>query len=327
MDFLRLAIGLILLLGGGEAVVRGAAAVARKLGISPLAIGLTVVAFGTSAPELAVNVTAAIADRPGLSFGNIVGSNLANIGLVVGLCGLIRALPIRSIVVAREIPMMLLATVVTMVMAADRMIDGDAPYLDRGDGIIMLLFFGVFLYYAVGDLLRERADVPTQDDILASELPGVSSGVAVTRDSLLTLAGFGALLYGAELTVEGATAVARLFEVPEVVIGMGVVAIGTSLPELAAGLIATLRGHMELAIGNVVGSNVFNLLLVMAVTVLIRPLEVPAGGMIDLAFAALLSIALLVVSMTNQRRILRAEAAMLLAAYLGYLAWRSTHLG
>jgi len=324
MDAIRLIIGVALLLGGGEAVVRGAAALARKLDISPLAIGLTVVAFGTSAPELAVNVTAAIANEPDLSFGNIVGSNLANIGLVVGCCGLIRALPIRSVVVAREIPMMLLATVATIVMAADRLIDGDAPILDRGDGILMLLFFSVFLYYTVGGLLRQRTEQPVFEDLITSELPGVSPGVAFTRNSLMTLAGFGALLYGADLTVEGATALARRFDVPEVVIGMAVVAVGTSLPELAAGLMATLRGHMELAIGNVVGSNIFNLLLVLAVTVCIRPVEVPEHGMIDLGFAAALSVALLVVSLTSYRRILRAEAGLLLVAYVAYVAWRST---
>ena len=324
MDAIRLIIGVALLLGGGEAVVRGAAALARKLDISPLAIGLTVVAFGTSAPELAVNVTAAIANEPDLSFGNIVGSNMANIGLVVGCCGLIRALPIRSVVVAREIPMMLLATVATIVMAADRLIDGDAPILDRGDGILMLLFFSVFLYYTVGGLLRQRTEQPVFEDLITSELPGVSPGVAFTRNSLMTLAGFGALLYGADLTVEGATALARRFDVPEVVIGMAVVAVGTSLPELAAGLMATLRGHMELAIGNVVGSNIFNLLLVLAVTVCIRPVEVPEHGMIDLGFAAALSVALLVVSLTSYRRILRAEAGLLLVAYVAYVAWRAT---
>jgi cation:H+ antiporter len=326
VDFLTLIIGLALLLGGGEAVVRGASALAREVGISPLAIGLTIVAFGTSAPELAVNVTAAIADKPSLSFGNIVGSNLANIGLVVGTCGLIRALPIHSVVVAREIPMMLLATVAILVMAADRLVDGDAPYLDRGDGILMLLFFAVFLYYIVGELLRQRAEHPEQEDLLASALPGVSSGVAATRNGLVLLAGFGALLYGADLTVGGATELARRFGVPELVIGMGVVAIGTSLPELAAGLMATLRGHMALAIGNVVGSNIFNLLLVLPVTVCIRPMEIPAGGMTDLAFAVVLSIVLLVVSLTNHRRILRAEAGLLFASYVGYLAWRTSQI-
>ena len=324
MDAIRLILGLALLLGGGEAVVRGAAAVARKLGISPLAIGLTVVAFGTSAPELAVNVTAAFAGELDLSFGNIIGSNLANIGLVMGCCGLIRALPIKSVVVAREIPMMLLATVATIVMAADSLIDGDAPFLDRGDGIVMLLFFSVFLYYTVGGLLRQRTEHPVFEDLITSELPGVSPGVAFARDSLITLAGFGALLYGADLTVEGATALARRFDVPELVIGMAVVAVGTSLPELAAALIATLRGHMELAIGTVVGSNIFNLLLVLAVTVCIRPVEVPEHDMIDLGFAAALSVALLVVSLTSYRRILRAEAGLLLASYVAYVAWRAT---
>jgi cation:H+ antiporter len=323
MDALKLIIGLTLLMGGGEAVVRGAAALARKLGISPLAIGLTVVAFGTSAPELAVNITAAVADQPGLSFGNIIGSNLANIGLVVGCCGLVRALPIKSVVVAREIPMMLLATVVTIVMAADLIVDGESPTLDRGDGILMLLFFSVFLYYTVGELLRQRADHPVFDDLVSSDLPGVGRRVAISRDALLALAGFGALLYGADLTVDGAVSMARRFEVPEVVIGMAVVAIGTSLPELAAGLIATLRGHMELAIGNVVGSNVFNLLLVLAITICIRPIEIPEHGMRDLICAAGLSIALLVVSLTNHRRILRAEAGLLLAVYFAYVSWRA----
>jgi cation:H+ antiporter len=323
MDVAKLIVGLILLMGGGEAVVRGASAVAGRLGISPLAIGLTVVAFGTSAPELAVNITAAIADRSALSFGNIIGSNLANIGLVVGCCGLIRALPIRSVVVAREIPMMLLATVVVIVMAADRTLDGEAPFLDRGDGVLMLMFFSVFLYYTVGDLLRQRADHPAVEDLVSNDLSESSRGITYYRDSLLTLAGFGALLYGADLTVDGASAVARHFEIPEVVIGMAVVAIGTSLPELTAGLIATLRGHMELAIGTVVGSNVFNLLLVLAITICIRPLEIPEHGMKDLFCALGLSIALLVVSMTNHRRILRVEAGLLLTVYITYLSWRA----
>jgi len=324
MDALTLAIGLLLLVGGGEAVVRGAASVARRFDISPLAIGLTLVAFGTSAPELAVNITAAFENQPGLSFGNIVGSNLANIGLVVGCCGLIRALPIDSVVVRREIPMMLLATAATMVMAADVLLDGTQPLIDRSDGLILLLLFSIFLFYTVGELLRQRADHPIFDDLVASELPGVTPGVALTRDLLLTAAGFAALLYGADLTVDGAVALARSFDVPEVVIGIGVVAVGTSLPELAAGLMATIRGHIELAIGNVVGSNVFNLLLVLATTACIRPIEVPKWGMVDLTVTGMLSVALLVVSVTNTRRIVRAEAGMLLVAYVAYLCWRVT---
>ena len=148
------------------------------------------------------------------------------------------------------------------------------------------------------------------------------SGIA--GDSLLAIAGLGALLYGAELTVDGATGLARSFGVSETIIGMAVVAIGTSLPELAAGLMATLRGNMELAIGTVVGSNVFNLLLVLALTVCVRPLEIPEYGMVDLAFTAALSTAMLIVSASNAQRIIRVEAGFLLFAYLGYMSWRVT---
>lgn len=316
----RLLLGMLLLLGGGEAVVRGAASVSRRLGVSPLAIGLTVVAFGTSAPELAVNLTAALSGQMALSFGNIFGSNLANIGLVVGCCGLIRALPINSIVVAREIPMMLLATLVTMILSVDFF--GDSRSLDRTDGMIMLLFFAVFLYYTIGELIRQHADHPSMEELVGSELPGSGPGVAFARDSLLTLAGFGALLYGADITVDSAEILARMAGVPEIIIGMAVVAIGTSLPELAAGVMATLRGHMEIAIGNVVGSNIFNLLLVLATTVMIREMPVPEFGIADMLATGVMSVALLVVSMTYRRQILRVEAFSLLIAYLGYVSWR-----
>lgn len=322
-DGLLLVLGLALLLGGGEAVVRGAAALARSFGISDLAIGLLVVAFGTSAPELAVNITAAFSGQTDLSFGNIVGSNMANIGMVVGICGLIRALKIDSVVVSREIPMMLLATVATIVMAADHAIDGETPRFDRGDSIIMLLFFCVFLYYTVGELLRQRTQHPTLEELVASELPGVGPRVTLARDLLVTLAGFGALLSGADLAVDAAVDLARNYGVPEVVIGISVVAIGTSLPELAAGIMATLRGHMDIAIGNVIGSNIFNLLFVLGTTVFIRPLDIPRWGMLDLAVTAVLSLALLVVSMSAGRRILRAEACILVAIYLAYAIWRA----
>ncbi len=324
VDVLILVIGLVLLLGGGEAVVRGSASLARSFGISDLAIGLLIVAFGTSAPELAVNVTAAFAGETDLSFGNIIGSNMANVGLVVGVCGRIRALEIDSVVVSREIPMMLLATLVTIVMAADSWIEGDTARFDRGDGIVMFLFFCVFLYYTVGGLIRQRPNHATLEELVASELPGVGPRLTFARDALVTVSGFGALLYGANLTVDSAVGLARAFGVPEVVIGISLVAVGTSLPELATGVMATLRGRVEIAIGTVIGSNIFNLLFVLAVTVFIRPLEIPAWGMVDLAVAALLALALFAVSISAGRRILRAEAAALVIIYFGYMFWRTT---
>jgi len=320
---LLLIAGLVLLLGGGEAVVRGSASLARSFGISDLAIGLLVVAFGTSAPELAVNSIAAFAGQTDLSFGSIVGSNMANIGLVVGTCGLIRAMQIDSVVVSREIPMMLLATFVAIVMGADLFVDGEISRYERSDGIVMFLFFCVFLYYTIGELLRQRTEHPTLDELVASELPGVGPRVTVARDVLVLLSGFGALLYGANLTVNAAMGLARGFGVSEVVIGISIVALGTSLPELATGIMATLRNRMEIAIGTVIGSNIFNLLFVLAITVFIRPVEIPRLGMLDLAVMAILSLALWVVSITNGRRILRAEAALLVVIYVSYVTWRT----
>jgi cation:H+ antiporter len=147
--------------------------------------------------------------------------------------------------------------------------------------------------------------------------------VTIARDVLVTLAGFGALLSGANLTVGASIGLARAFGVPEVVIGISVVAIGTSLPELATGIMATLRGRMEIAIGNVIGSNIFNLLFVLPITVFIRPLEIPRWGLLDLGVSAVLSLALLAVCLTGGRRILRAEAALLVLIYLGYITWRA----
>jgi cation:H+ antiporter len=223
--------------------------------------------------------------------------------------------------------MMLLATIVTLVMAADRMVDGDDGRFDRGDSIVLILFFCVFLYYTIGELLRGRTEHPTLEELVASELPGVGPRVSFARDILVTVSGFGALLYGASLTVDASVSLARDFGVPEVVIGITVVAIGTSLPELATGIMATLRGHMEIVIGTVIGSNIFNLLFVLAITVFIRPIEIPKWGMVDLVTTAILSLALLIVSMSNGRRILRTEAAALVVIYLSYTTWRVAFMG
>jgi cation:H+ antiporter len=264
MDLLLLLIGLALLLGGGDALVRGASALAHRVGISPLVVGLTVVSFGTSAPELAVNLTAAWRGSGELSFGNVIGSNLANIGLIVGLTALLRPFDVQSIVVRRELPMMLLATAVVFV-------------------------------FALGPVLA----------------------------GALATAGLVALVMGAHFTVEGAVGIARDAGISEAVIGLTVIAIGTSLPELAASLVAVWRGQAEIAIGNVVGSNIFNLLLVMGATATLRPIPLPAGGVADLAVLSLLSVLLWVVCATRKRRIIRDEGALLLTLYVVYLSGRA----
>lgn len=319
-DLLWLTFGLALLMVGGESVVRGATSLARALGVSPLVIGLTVVAFGTSAPELAVNLIAAFQEKPDISFGNIMGSNMANIGLIVGCTALVRPILIQDVVVAREMPMMLLATAAVVAMGFDSALGFGPDVISRSDGVLLLLLFGVFLFYTVGDFVRQRddEDADAESDEEAGDRDGIGKHLAVTAF------GLAALVWGAHATVESASSVARAFGVSEVIIGLTVLAIGTSLPELVASVIATMRGHTELAIGNVVGSNIFNLLLVLAVTSSFRPIPVPLGGHLDLFVVTIFSVVLFAVSTTADRKIIRWEAALMLIGYFGYVGWRAT---
>ena len=325
LDAALLLAGLALLMVGGEAVVRGATGIARALGVSPLVIGLTVVAFGTSAPELAVNTIAAWSGRPGIAFGNIMGSNLANIGAIVGTTALLRPIPVTGVVIARELPMMLLATSVALVMAFDTVLGTGPNVYDRGDGLVLLMLFGVFLFYTVGDFVAKRNGHAASHE--GAPESGASGESRLGFHAAVNAAGIVGLTCGAHLTVGAASDLARGFGVSEVVIGLTVLAFGTSLPELVASVLATLRGHAELAIGNVVGSNIFNLLLVFGVTSLTNPIPVPRGGQFDLAMVAALSLVLFGISLTRQRHIIRGEAALLLFAYLAYLVWRTSAAG
>ncbi|MGH0038389.1 MAG: calcium/sodium antiporter [Myxococcota bacterium] len=325
-DLFFLILGMIFLLGGGEALVRGASQIAVATGVSPLVVGLTIVAFGTSAPELAVNTIAAWRDSGSLSFGNIFGSNMANIGLILGTAGILRALSIQSVIVSREIPMMLVATAAATIMSFDTFLGVGEDQFDRLDGLLLLLLFCVFLYYTVGDVARQW-EGKGSDGGLEDEFDRPAGARGVARAVLMTVGGLGALLYGAELTVDHAISLARHFEVPEVIIGLTLVALGTSLPELVTAILATLRGHIDLAVGNVVGSNIFNILLVGGVTSTLRPIAVPGHGHLDLAVTVVLSVALWWVSSTRNRVIVRAEAGVLLAIYLAYLVWRTAFSG
>ncbi len=332
VDFLITVAGLIILVIGGDLMVRGASSLARRVGVSPLAIGLTVVAFGTSAPELAVNVTAAWRGAGGMSFGNIFGSNMANIGLVVALTALIRPLEIKSVVIRREMPMMMLATTAAVVMGFDLWLDGEPSVFTRTDGMVLLLLFTIFMYYTIADVLEQRQatrGAPYGGDFEDKDTELEALGEFVIRERTiavslaLTVVGIAMLLIGARLTVLGAADLARAFGVSEAIIGLSLVAVGTSLPELVASIMATIRGQADLAIGNAVGSNVFNLLLVLGITSSIAPVEVPVGGVGDMLVATFLGLLLWAASATQTRTIIRAEAAVLLLLYLSYVSYRA----
>lgn len=322
LDLISLAAGLLLLVAGGRGLVSGAGGLARDLGVSPLVIGLTVVAFGTSAPELAVNSIAAMRGNGEVAFGNLVGSNLANIGLVVGTAAIFRPLAIQSIVITREIPMMLLASVVALVLGMDGIRDETTLRYDRSDALVLFLFFAVFLYYTMGDTLRSRPQDPFVDQL---EKRRIHRFRPLGTQLALILAGLIGLTAGGHWTVEGAIGIAEAFEIPKSIIGLTVIAIGTSLPELSTSIIAARRGETDLAVGNVVGSNIFNLLFVLGVTSAIHPVPVPAGGLLDLSAAvAMAGLLWIVCSAYGGRRVTHAEGWLLVASYVGYVFARAS---
>ncbi len=321
LDIFVLIAGLFLLLVGGEVMVRGSSTLARSLGVSPLVIGLTIVAFGTSAPELAVNARAALEGSGQMSFGNVIGSNIANIALILGACALMRPLEIEGSVITREIPMMLLATAAVVVMASDVGIRGDTDgFFDRSDAIVLLLLFCVFIYYTVSDGIRQRGKDAYVEQ--ANELDEDTAPKSLGLSAVMVFGGLAGLIWGGQLTVESGSSLAESFGVPESIIGLSLIALGTSLPELVTGIIATRKGQTDLAIGNVVGSNIFNLLLIFGVTGCIAPIPVPKDGMTDLVVVCFLSVLLLPLCVTNRRRILRWEGALLLLGYFAYVGFR-----
>lgn len=306
-----IALGLAGLFFGGEWLVRGSSRLARSFGISPLIIGLTVVAFGTSTPELLVSVSAALNQSSDIALGNVIGSNIANIGLILGLSGLMLPIFVHVGLVRREIPIMI------VISGAAALMMGDGE-VSRLDGVLLLLGFVGFnvLMYIVS--MRDRQTGELTETDLAE---GAENGAPVNRwrAALLAAVGIALLVVGARLTVENAVAVARTVGVSELFIGLTLVAVGTSLPELATSLVAALRRQNDIAVGNVVGSNVFNLLLILSLTAIVRP--VPASAEV-IAFDApiMVGFALVALLFASNQRVSRWEAGALLACYIGFTA-------
>ncbi|MEM7078388.1 MAG: calcium/sodium antiporter [Pseudomonadota bacterium] len=317
MAYLLLALGITLLLLGGTALVKGASAIAYRFDVSAVFVGLTVVAFGTSTPELVVNITGALRGATDLAFGNAVGSNLANFGLVLGIAALLSPIYLQGQVVRREVPFLLLVTAILMVMAADGPLSGGTPLLDRGDAIILFLLFTIFVYFMVRDLAREK-----EDPLVKEADQATSGGTALVTEIILVVVGIAMLTYGGQLTITQGEIIAIRLSVSEVVIGILLVAIGTSLPELVTSAIAAYKNETDLALGNIVGSNIFNSLVVLPSAGLIRPVPVPTGGALDLAVAFLFVLVVIPLFFFSNARLGRGAGAALLVSYLLYMAYR-----
>jgi cation:H+ antiporter len=315
IDAILFAIGLALLLGGAEYLVRGASGLGRIVGISPLVMGLTLIAFGTSAPELAVNLFAALRQETDIAFGNVVGSNMANVGLVLGGCGLLRSMPIGR----RQLtgPTLILATLAALGLSLDDWLGHPPVQFSRAEGIALLLMFAAFFHYAVS---IARLEGPNDAVMTRWE---ASTNERVFPHLLNAFVGLGMVTAGAHLTLDAAIDLAQTLRVSEVLISLTLVAVGTSLPELATGIVAMRRGEPELVVGSVLGSNIFNLLFVLGATALIRPIPIPPRGLADLLAMSLLSGMLLVFAVSRKRRIGRMEAGALFVSYAAYLSWRA----
>lgn len=297
----------MLLAVGAEGLVRGSSATALRLGVTPLVIGLTVVAFGTGSPELFVSVEAAYRGNSGIALGNVVGSNISNVALILGLSALARPMRVRSELIRREVPLMIGVTLLLCLL----LFDGT---LSRMDGLLLTMGSVAYTVFAYMAARRDRSAVVAEEFDEALTEPKRS----VWLDVAFILSGFAALLIGAKLLLGGATVVAERFGISQVVIGLTIVAIGTSLPELATSVVASVRGQADVAFGNVIGSNVLNILCVLGVAALIRPIEVQ--GLRPLDVGVLVGSAVLVLPLMRRGFILnRWEGAVLLAGYAAYL--------
>ncbi len=310
-QFLLLVGGVGALYFGAEYLVRGAARLARRFGVPPIVIGLTVVSLGTSAPELTVSLIAALGGRPDVAVGNVLGSNLANIGLVLGLTAILRPLAVHAQVVRREIPVMFMFTVVAFPLLLDLRVS-------RGDGVIlfgMLLGYLVFLFRASGD--ETPAVVGEFEHFVGhrSASEEKSTRAVLTALSMVVAGGIGLVIGGTSI-VEGATTIAEAFGVPDLLIGMSAIAIGTSLPELATSIVAALKDEADIAVGNVVGSNIFNLGAVLGLTSMVEPIRV-APSILTVHYPAVLALSLLLLPFARTRMTIgRIEGSLLFILYI-----------
>jgi cation:H+ antiporter len=304
-------IGFMLLIKGAYFLVDGASSIARRLNVSDLVIGLTVVAFGTSTPELFVNIIASAKGNTDIAIGNVLGSNIANVFLILGVSSIIYPLRVTKGTVWKEIPFSLLAALVLGFMANDHLIDNsNFSSLTRIDGLILLSFFSIFLYYSYG---------------IAREIEGVEQHVRAEQKSTAKSfffmgVGLVELTLGGKWIVDGAVVIAKNFGMSESLIGLTIVAVGTSLPELATSVVAAYRRNAEIAVGNVVGSNIFNIFFVLGTSSIIKPLPFRIKNNLDIGAVILSSLLLFLFMFTGKKRSLdRWEGAVFLVLYAAYI--------
>ena len=303
--------GFVLLIVGADYLVKGASALARRLNVSELTIGLTIVAFGTSAPELVVSVVSSAKGLNEVVYGNVIGSNVFNLFFILGVAGIIYPIIVQRQTIWKEIPYSLFAVIVMFVLLNDSWFWGGESYFSRIDAFILLFFFIAFLVYIYLNLKEETT---------APEPEGKSYGLPILI--IMIVGGLAGLVFGGRLVVNNATELARMFEVSDKLIGLTIIATGTSLPELATSALAAFKKRSDIAIGNVVGSNIFNIFLILPVSGLISPMSYPSELNTDI-YVLVAGTALVFIAMFSgkAKKLERWEALILLLGYIAYVAY------
>lgn len=312
IDILLIFGGFSLLIWGADILVTGASTVAKKLHVSDLAIGMTMVAFGTSLPELAVNMLSAFQGKSDLAMGNIIGSNIFNILIILGLSAILRPITVETLTTWTDIPYCLIITTAFIILSADAYIDRTAiGFISRSDGLILLLLFSIFLYYT----LRSMGNEDQQEMNLPENPPMVMT-------LLKTFSGLVFLTSGSYLAITGASSIARMSGISERIIGLTILAAGTSLPELFTSTVAAWKGNSSLAIGNVVGSNIFNITFIAGITTVILPAGIPLPVLMDALMSLIAGVFLFIFIFTGPGRMIdRREGFIFLALYAAYFFW------
>ncbi len=318
MDIFWLIFGLILILSGANFLTDGASAIAKKWGVSDLVIGLTVVAFGTSAPELAISIVSAIQGNAPMAIGNVVGSNIFNVFVIIGVVAMVRPIKVERSIMVNEIPLVILSSVALLAIGCGDLLGVTGErILQRPDAILLLLFFAIFMRYTFS-----QATMASAED-LSAENAAAKPVMPLWKSILWVIGGLAALVYGGDRFVAGASGIASALGMSDAIIGLTIVAAGTSLPELATSVTAAIKGKPGIAVGNVIGSNIFNIFFVLGVTGCISPL--PFGGITetDLVVMTLASVIFYLMCRNFGTRIIkRWEGAVLTLCYVAYITFQ-----
>ncbi len=317
INFIWLIFGVALIIFAANWLTDGAASIARKWGISDMVVGLTVVAFGTSAPELSISIISALQGNAPMAVGNVVGSNIFNILVIIGVVALIRPIKVEPSVMVNELGLVIISSIALLAIGfSDMLGSGDMRIVTRPEGILLLLFFAIFLRYTFAQAKNASASDPTATEA------GKRKELPIWKSVLMVIAGLAGLVYGGDSFVAGASGVAMSLGMSEAVVGLTIVAAGTSLPELATSIVAAIKGNAGIAIGNVIGSNIFNIFLVLGLTATITPLPFGGVGHFDLAVMMLASVLFWFFSWKiGKCTITRVEGGVLTALYVGYIIW------